>query len=130
VVQLHRSIGDIHAAGAELYVIGNGAPMFIEGFRETTGYDGAIYTDPSLEVYKAAQLERGFFKTINFGGALASIGSMRRGFRQGKTQGDATQQGGVVVVAPGGSVVFHQVSKHPGDNAKPDDIVRALRERR
>ncbi len=129
-MQLHRSIGDIHGAGAELYVIGNGAPMFIEGFRETTGYDGQVLTDPSLEVYKAAQLERGFWKTVNFGGAIASVGAMRRGFRQGKVQGDATQQGGVVVVVPDGKVVYHHVSKHPGDNAKPDDIVRALREQR
>lgn len=129
-MQLHRAIGDIHGAGAELYVIGNGAPMFIEGFRETTHYDGAVYTDPSLEVYKAAQLERGFFKTFSFGGAVATFGSMRRGFKQGKTQGDATQQGGVVVVAPDGKVLYHHVSKHPGDNAKPEDIVRALGERR
>ncbi|MGE5186459.1 MAG: AhpC/TSA family protein, partial [Acidobacteriota bacterium] len=76
---MHRSIGDIHAAGAELYVIGNGAPMFIEGFRETTGYDGAVFTDPSLEIYKAAQLERGFWKTVNLGGAIASVGAMKRG---------------------------------------------------
>ena len=129
-MQLHRAIEDIHGAGAELYVIGNGAPMFIEGFRETTGYNGPVYTDPSLEAYKAAQLERGFFKTINFGGAIASIGAMRRGFRQGKTQGDATQQGGVLVVARDGKVIYHQISKHPGDNAKPEDIVGALREQR
>jgi hypothetical protein len=130
VVQLHRSIKDIHDAGGELYVIGNGAPLFIDGFRETTGFDGVVLTDPSLAAYKAAQLERGFFKTVNFGGAIKSIGAMRRGFRQGKTEGDATQQGGVLVVAPGGQVLFHHVSKHPGDNAPPDQIVRALRERR
>jgi hypothetical protein len=129
VVQLHRAIDDIHAAGAELYVIGNGAPMFIDGFRETTGFSGAVYTDPSLAAYKAAHLERGFFKTVSLGGALASVGALRRGFRQGKTMGDATQQGGVVVVARDGSEIFHHISKHPGDNAPPEDIVRALRER-
>ena len=128
-MQLHRSIDDIHAAGAELVVIGNGAPMFIEGFRETTGYTGPLYTDPTLAAYEAAQLERGFFKTFSLGGAIASLGSARRGFRQGRTQGDQNQQGGVVVVAPGGSVIYHHVSHHPGDNAKPEDIVRALRGR-
>lgn len=129
-MQLHRSIKDIHDAGAELYVIGNGAPLFIDGFRETTHFDGEVFTDPSLAAYKAAQLERGFFKTVNFGGAIASIGAMRRGFRQGKTEGDATQQGGVVVVAPGGKVLYHHISKHPGDNAPAEQIVRALREQR
>jgi hypothetical protein len=129
VVQLHRSIADIHAAGAELVVIGSGAPMFIEGFRETTGYKGPLYTDPSLAAYEAAELERGFFKTFSLGGAIASIGAARRGFRQGRTQGDATQQGGVVVVAPDGSVIYRHASRYPGDNAKPEDIVRALRAR-
>jgi len=126
-VQLHRSIDDIHAAGAELHVIGNGAPMFIEGFRETTGYHGPVYTDPSLEVYKAAELERGFWKTVNLGAAIDTVGSAFRGFKQGKTQGDKTQQGGVVVVATDGRVLYHHISKHPGDNAKPQAIVAALK---
>jgi len=129
-VQLHRSIKDIHDAGAELYVISNGAPLFIDGFRETTHFDGVVLTDPTLAAYKAAQLERGFFKTVNLGGAIKSVGALRRGFRQGKTEGDATQQGGVLVVAPGGKVLYHHVSKHPGDNAPAEDIVRALREQR
>ncbi len=129
-MQLHRSIDDIHAAGAELYVIGNGAPMFIEGFRETTGFSGTVLTDPSLEAYQAAELERGFWKTVNFGSAVASAGALARGFRQGKTMGDKTQQGGVVVVARDGSELFHHISKYPGDNAKPADIVRALHDRK
>ena len=128
-MQLHRSIADIHAAGAELVVIGNGAPMFIEGFRETTGYTGPLYTDPTLAAYEAAELERGFFKTFSLGGAVKTIGAARRGFRQGRTMGDANQQGGVVVVAPDGSVIYRHVSHHPGDNAKAEDIVRALRAR-
>ena len=52
-MQLHR------ASIPNLVMIGNGAPMFIAGFREMTGYTGPIYTDPSLAVYKAAQLKRG-----------------------------------------------------------------------
>ena len=64
-MQLHRVIDRIHAAGAELHVIGNGAPMFIAGFRETTKFPGAIYTDPSLRVYDAAELVRGIRATFN-----------------------------------------------------------------
>lgn len=113
----------LHRAGIpNLVVVGNGAPMFIAGFRETTGYDGPIYTDPSLEVYKAAQLKRGVGTVLTFGAAKATIGSLRRGFRQGKTQGDATQQGGVLVIARDGRVLYHHISDHPGDNASPEDI--------
>jgi hypothetical protein len=120
VVQLHRE-------GIEnLVVVGNGAPMFIEGFRETTGFTGPIYTDPSLEVYNAAQLKRGLGTMLKFGAAAATVGSLRRGFRQGKTQGDATQQGGVLVIATDGRILYHHISAYPGDNASPDTVRNAL----
>ena len=126
-MQLHRAIDAIHAAGAELYVIGNGAPMFIEGFRETTGFAGAVYTDPSLAAYRAAELERGLGTMLSVGAALRTARALGRGFRQGRTQGDQTQQGGVLVVARDGRVLYHHVSHGPGDNAPPDAIVAVLR---
>lgn len=113
----------LHRAGIEhLLVVGNGPPMFIEGFRETTGFTGPIYTDPSLEVYKAAELKRGLGTMLKLGAAAATVGSLRRGFRQGKMQGDATQQGGVLVIATDGRILYHHISQHPGDNASPDAI--------
>jgi hypothetical protein len=130
VVQLHHAIEDIRKAGSELYVIGNGAPLFIDGFRETTKYEGPLFTDPSLAVYQAAQLERGMLKTLNPIGLAKGIGAFARGHRQSKTQGDATQQGGVLVVAPGGKVLYQHISHHPGDNAPPASIVQALRDKR
>ena len=113
----------LHRAGIpNLVVVGNGAPMFIAGFRETTGFTGPIYTDPSLEVYKAAQLKRGLGTFMKLGAVKATVGSVARGFRQGRTQGDATQQGGVIVIARDGRVLYHHISEYPGDNASPDDI--------
>lgn len=126
-MQLHRHIDEIRAAGGELIVIGNGSPTFIDGFRETTGWDGPLYTDPSLEAYKAAGLKRGVLTVLNPRSALAALGALREGFRQGRTQGDAWQQGGVVIVAPDGDVLWTQVSEHAGDNAGADEIIRALR---
>jgi hypothetical protein len=116
VVQLHR------AGIPNVVVVGNGAPMFIQGFRETTGFGGPIYTDPSLEVYTAAQLKRGVGTFLKLGAAKATVGSLARGFRQGRMQGDATQQGGVLVIARDGRVLYHHVSEYPGDNASPDAI--------
>lgn len=115
-MQLHR------ANIPNLVMIGNGAPMFIAGFREMTGFTGPIYTDPTLAVYKAAELKRGALTFLKLGAAKATIGSLRRGFKQGKIEGDATQQGGVLVVAPGGRILYHHVSEYPGDNASPDEI--------
>jgi hypothetical protein len=108
-------------------LVGNGAPSFIEGFRETTKYDRPIYTDPSLEVFKAAELKRGVLKTFNPLALGKTIGAFARGHRQGTTKGDAFQQGGVLIVAPDGTVKWHHASSRPGDNAEPGEIVAALK---
>ena len=125
-MQLHREIDSIRKAGGELYLIGNGSPSFIEGFRETTKYDGPIYTDPSLAVYQAAQLKRGVLHTFNPLAVGKTIGAFMRGHRQGTTKGDPWQQGGVLVIAKGGEVKWHQASERPGDNAEAREIVAAL----
>src|SRR5262245_31393451 len=105
VVQLHRRIDDLQATGARVYVIGNGSPSFIAGFRDVTGWKGPIFTDPSLAVYAAAGMKRGVLKTLNPVGALRSVGTLARGFTQGRTQGDNWQQGGVLVIATNGDVL-------------------------
>ena len=126
-MQVHRRADDIRAAGAELIVIGNGAPHFIAGFRELTGYTGVLYTDPTLAAYEAAHLERGVTTVLNPRALMPTLKAFARGGKQGLTQGDTWQQGGVMVVAPDGTVLYHHASKRPGDNASPDDIVAALR---
>jgi hypothetical protein len=125
-VQLHRGVDRIEAAGAELVVVGNGAPHFIAGFRELTGFEGPIYTDPSLKVYEAAHLERGVFKVLNPKAAISSIRAFARGGKQGRVEGDGLQQGGVLVVAPGNELLWQHTSKYPGDNASVDQIVTSL----
>jgi len=126
-VQLHRDVETIRTAGAELAVIGNGSPSFIAGFRDHTGYDGALYTDPSLAVYRAAELKRGAARTLDPRALGGTIRAFARGGKQGSVQGDAWQQGGALVITPGGDVVWHHVSGRPGDNARARDIVAALR---
>lgn len=126
-MQLHREVDRIHNAGAEMIVIGNGSPSFIEGFREQTGYRGPLYTDPSLGVYRAAELKRGVTNTLNPLGAIGFVKALARGHKQGWTQGDPWQQGGVLVIAATGEVKWQHASGRPGDNASAADIIGALR---
>ncbi len=128
-MQLHRDNALIESTGARLVVIGNGAPMFIAGFREMTGYDGPLYTDPSLEVYRAAELKRGISTFLSATAVGRTVRSLGRGFRQGRTRGDALQQGGVLVVAPDGRVLFQHISESPGDNASAARIAGAISSR-
>lgn len=127
VVQVHRERDRIQ--GADLVVIGNGSPNFIAGFREETGWQGPLYTDPSLSVFAAAQLLRGVRHTLSPASIGRAVRTLARGFRQGRTQGNPWQQGGVVVIAPsqqGGKVVWRHTSHSAGDNAPVQDILRAL----
>ncbi|MDQ3364510.1 MAG: AhpC/TSA family protein [Myxococcota bacterium] len=125
-MQLHHEIDAIHATGAEVFVIGNGSPSFIEGFREQTKWAGPIYTDPSLAAYRAAELKRGVMKTLDPRSLGKRIGARMRGFRQGLVQGDAWQQGGVLVIAPSGDIVWQHVSEGLGDNATMQEILTAV----
>lgn len=51
----------------------------------------------------------------------------RTGQMQGRVVGNVAQLGGVVVVAPGGRVVFKHLAKDASDNADIDDILSAVR---
>jgi len=125
-MQLHRGIDRIHGAGAEVHVIGNGTPNFMAGFRDQTKWAGPLYTDPSLEVYKAAELKRGIAKTFSIRAAIPTLKAFAAGARQGANKGDAWQQGGELVVATDGTVRWHHANEHSGDNATVDEIIRAL----
>ena len=125
-MQLHQANHAIEAAGARLHIIGNGAPMFINSFRDQTGFRGPIYTDPSLAVYRTAELRRGVATILHPRALLNGARAMRGGFRQGRVQGDATQTGGVVIVRPGGAVAFHYTSQAAGDHPPTADVLAAL----
>jgi len=127
-VQLHQQADVIRQAGGTTVVIGNGAPHFIAGFRSVTGYLGPLYTDPSLATYQAMELRSGLRTVLTVGTVVRTVRALRRGFRQGRTQGAALQQGGTLVVAPSGRVLLRHISQEPGDRVGIDEIVASLRD--
>jgi hypothetical protein len=126
VVQLHQQAGRIAGAGAELVVVGSGTPNFIAGFRETSGFDGRILSDPELHSYRAAGMRRGLWRSLNPLSGAYAVRALARGNLQGRTKGDAAQQGGVLVILPGGRIVYEHHSKVAGDNAPAEEVVAAL----
>ncbi len=120
---------DFEAAGARLVIVGNGWPAMAKDFAEKAQLpaDVTLLTDPSLQSYAAAGLKRSALLTLGPKGWLPYLRTMKRGFRQGKTKGDPWQQGGALVVARGGEVLFRHVSTGPSDQANPDSLVAALR---
>lgn len=125
-VQLHRALDRIHAAGAELFAIGPGAPRYIEGFRKVTGFTGNILSDPDLVAFNAAGMKRGRLATFNPRSVRNAARAMAHGHFQGATQGDVWQQGGTLVVAPRGRLLFRHAADVAGDHAPIDDVLAAL----
>jgi peroxiredoxin len=126
VVELQKEIERVHQLGAEIVVIGNGAPHFIPGFRELTGFDGPIYTDPSRRSYDLASMKRGWSTFLNARAVTNLARAFVGGARQGSVQGDPSQQGGTLVVAPPGRILFHHVSETAGDHPKLAKLLAVL----
>lgn len=109
-------------------VIGNGTPAMAQDFAEKFSVGVPLYTDPSRRSYELAGWRRPIGSAVLGMGTTLKAGAraMKGGFRQGKTQGDAFQIGGVLVVEPGGAVRFEHADKVAGDHATIDDIVASL----
>lgn len=124
-MQLHRANQRFEAAGARLIVIGNGLPHFIAGFRERTGFDGEVYTDPGRRAYGALHLHRDLGSTFNLRTIRSAWRAFSAGNRQTRVQGDPWQQGGVFVVASDGEIVYGYASQHAGDHPPVEDLLVA-----
>jgi hypothetical protein len=127
VAQLRTITGEIHKAGAELVVVGNGSPQQAQWFAEDTGLETPLFTDPSLRVYQEADAHRpGLEFVLKPATYLNALRAMSRGHISTRTKGDAAQLGGVFVVLPDGSVPYAQRSTVAGDHADPREVLAAL----
>ncbi len=118
----------IHATGAELFFIGNGAAHFARAFREDFAVPGPIWVDPDRRSYDAL----GFASGLGSALSLRLLRNARRakaaGFSQNSVEGAAMQQGGVLVVMPDGEVVYRYASATAGDHPPVEEVLAALEE--
>ena len=116
----------IERAGADLVVIGNGAPNFIAGFRDKSGYAGELYTNPDLSAYRELGLARGIARALDPRAALRAVAALRTGFRQSGVHGDAWQLGGVFVIRRGGAIAYAYRSRFAGDHPPVAAVLTAV----
>ncbi len=117
--------GKLDQAGIALVTIGSGSPGGAKHFIEKLHFTGEMYVNRDLSAYRAFKLERGFWKTFGPASLIRGIQAMREGFRQGRTDGDLWQQGGVFVLGPGNELIFQHRNKFAGDHADLDAVLAA-----
>jgi peroxiredoxin len=111
--------------GIQTYVVGSGAPNFARGFAERMGGDIPIFSDEKRVTYQALEMHRGACTLLHPGVMARGVTAIFR-YRQRKTMGDNTQQGGTIVVRPDGTMPYKFLSRYAGDHARAKDILAAL----
>ncbi|MFT5686884.1 MAG: hypothetical protein ACI8RZ_007841 [Myxococcota bacterium] len=118
----------IHDLGAELIFISTGSSHFARAFRQDFSVTVPILLDPSRQSYQLLGMVRGLSATFSGKTVVAGRRALKAGFRQGRTQGDPWQQGGVLVIRPDGSVPYRYLSSGAGDHPPPQEVIAALEE--
>jgi peroxiredoxin len=127
-IELREHVDAIREFGAEVLVVGNGQPEAAAHFRERFELDFPVYTDPSRRVFELLGFRRNLGGSAHPAVLLAALRARLRGIRQGKTEGDPWQLGGVLIVEPSGEVRFRYASRFAGDHPNMDEVLRQLRD--
>lgn len=128
VAVLAPRLHELTRLGLRVAYVGNGEPRYIEAFVERNAIDPEVVeviTDPTLAAHRALELRRSLHAALgpralwNVGRALVS------GFRASTVEGDAQQQGGVLVVDGEGRVAYLHRDRATGDHANTTDVIAA-----
>ncbi len=125
---MRESLPRIRAAGAEVALVGQGTPEMAADARRETAWEGTILVDAEGAAYGAAGMGKtsllGLLRPRLFAEARKA---RRQGHRQTRVAGNAWRLGGVVVVAPGGRILFARADEHVEDDLPVDEVLRCLR---
>ena len=124
---MHREKERIQRAGAELVFIGNGNRHQAADFKHQFSLDEPIYVDTALDSYRALAFKRSVGGTVLSPKAWGhGLRALKSGFRQQGVKGDAWQLGGVLIVRPGGVVLYEYRSNEAGDHPPVNEVLEAL----
>jgi peroxiredoxin len=116
----------IERLGAQLWFVGSGSVEHARDFRDNHVPRCHVFTDPGGDSYRAIGARTGWRSVANAHSLRAAAAAAARGHRQSATQGRADQQGGVLVITPGGGLAYEYVSRHAGDHPPVGEVLEAL----
>ena len=135
-VRLHRARQGFEDAGVGLAVIGMGTPEDAAEFRRIHGMELPVLVDPDRRIYERAGAKIATIdellspKVVARGIKHTILSRLRLGsvvVHQGRIRGHAAQLGGVLVVAPDGSVRYAHLSEDASDDPSPSEVLAAAR---
>ena len=129
IAEVSPLLDRVRRMGADIVVIGQGSVEEARAFRDTEKLTLPLLTDPSRASYCALEMRRGLTSVLRPSVVTRALATWRAGFRQSRVAGDPLQQGGVVVIAPGGIERFRYISQEAGDHPSPARILAALEAR-
>ncbi len=116
---------ELAAAGARVVFVGTGLPAMAADFARTHAGGHPVLSDPQRRTFAAAGTARGLAATLHWRMLRNAWRALRAGFRQTAVQGDAWQQGGVLVVDAAGRALHHEVDAAAGDPLDLQAVVAA-----
>ena len=125
---MRRLEHDLAAAGARLVFVGSGTPAMAADFATSHAGPHPVLSDVDRSAFRAAGLSRSPFATLHWRLLPNLWRARRRGFRQGRIEGDPWQQGGVLVFDGGGAMCHRQRDAAGGDELDVDAVGAALRQ--
>ena len=119
---------EIRRLGADLAIIGSGDPASAKAFQEDLEIrDVPVFSDEPRRAYELAGFCRGLLPLLRPRAVGNYLRAFFSGHRAGRKQGDALQQGGVLVVRRDGGLLFRFASRASGDHPDAASILEALR---
>jgi peroxiredoxin len=127
---LDRAKADFKAIDANLVLIGQGTQRQAANFRRRQGIQLPVLADQELVSYRAAGAKVAGVRDLLSPMVVArgAMASVREKTIQTRTQGDAAQLGGTLVVAADGRITWAHMSTNAGDNASPEEILAAVKD--
>ena len=127
---MDRAKADFKAIDANLVLIGQGTQRQAANFRRRQGIQLPVLADQELVSYRAAGAKVAGVRDLLSPMVVArgAMASVREKTIQTRTQGDAAQLGGTLVVAADGRITWAHMSTDAGDNASPEEILAAVKD--
>jgi len=124
---LRASEEEFKKKGARLAVVGLGDASYAKFFREKTGIQFPLLIDDKREAYKTVGLRHAsLLHLLRRDNMQARRRAQAAGHKQHRLGKDPLQLGGSFVFAPGNKDLFVHVSETFGDNASPEDLLKAI----